>query len=59
MTYDVLSTPSLEELCQWVNEKLKRGWQLQGGVAMVVLPNNYRVFYQAIVKPANKEQKDD
>ena len=25
MKYDVLSTPDLDELCKWVNEKLKKG----------------------------------
>ena len=51
MQYDVLSTPDLEELCEWVNEKLKQGWQLQGGIATMVHPPRYTVFYQAIVKP--------
>ena len=55
MTYDVLSTPSLEELCRWVNTKLKQGWHPQGGVATVVLPNNYTVFYQAIVRERKSE----
>lgn len=52
MQYDVLSTPDLEELCKWVNEKLKQGWQLQGGIATMVHPPRYTVFYQAIVKPS-------
>lgn len=32
-------------------EKLKQGWQLQGGIATMVHPPRYTVFYQAIVKP--------
>ena len=50
MKYDVLATPDLEELCKWVNEKLKQGWQLQGGIATMTHPPRYTVFYQAIVK---------
>lgn len=50
MKYDVLSTPDLDELCKWVNEKLKKGWQLQGGVATMVHPPRYTVFYQAMIK---------
>lgn len=50
MEYDVISTPDLEELCLWVNEKLRQGWRLQGGIATVVLPKRYTVFYQVIVK---------
>ena len=49
MKYDVLCTPDLEELCRWVNRKLKQGWQLQGIATMVHQPN-YTVFYQAIIK---------
>ena len=37
MKYDVLATPDLEEL--------------QGGIATMVHPPRYTVFYQAIVKP--------
>lgn len=35
MEYDIISTPDLEELCLWVNEKLRQGWRLQGGIATV------------------------
>jgi hypothetical protein len=51
MKYDVLATPDLEELCKWVNEKLKQGWQLQGGITTMTHQPRYTVFYQAIVKP--------
>ena len=50
MKYDVLATPSLDELCKWVNEKLKKGWRCQGGIATMTHQPNYTVFYQAIVK---------
>lgn len=50
MEYDVICTSNLEELCDWVNRKLKQGWQLQGGIATMVHPPYYTVFYQAIVK---------
>ena len=59
MKYDVLATPDLEELCKWVNEKLKQGWQLQGGIATMTHPPRYTVFYQAIVKPTKKNQPRD
>ena len=58
MKYDVLATPDLEELCKWVNEKLKQGWQLQGGIATMTHPPRYTVFYQAIVKPTNIGKTD-
>lgn len=54
MEYDVISTPDLEELCLWVNEKLRQGWRLQGGIATVVLPKRYTVFYQAIARERKK-----
>ncbi|MCI5544336.1 MAG: DUF1737 domain-containing protein [Azospirillum sp.] len=57
MQYDVLSTPDLEELCKWVNEKLKEGWKLQGGVATMVHPPRYTVFYQAIIKEDDNSDK--
>ena len=50
MEYDVISTPDLEELCQCVNEKLQQGWRLQGGIATLIMPTSYTVFYQAIVR---------
>ena len=57
MKYDVLATPDLEELCKWVNEKLKQGWQLQGGIATMTHPPRYTVFYQAMIKEEKPKEK--
>lgn len=57
MQYDVLSTPDLEELCRWVNERLKKGWKCQGGVATMTHQPRYTVFYQAMVKDKNDGSK--
>lgn len=50
MEYDVISTPDLKELCLLVNEKIQEGWRPRGGIATLVLPDRYAVFYQVIIK---------
>ena len=54
MEYDVISTADLDELIAKVNERLKQGWQLQGGIA--VMRSLDDTYNQAIVKkPAIQE----
>ncbi|MBR6355378.1 MAG: DUF1737 domain-containing protein [Alphaproteobacteria bacterium] len=50
MKYDVECSNSLDELIQYVNEKLKKGWKCQGGVSIMFQPPHYTVFYQALTK---------
>ena len=50
MQYDVICSTSIDELIKWVNEKLKKGWELQGGLANMTQQIDYTVFYQAMVK---------
>lgn len=50
MQYDVICSTSIDELIKWVNEKLKKGWELQGGIATMTQQIDYTVFYQAMVK---------
>ena len=40
MKYDIICSTSVDELIKWVNEKLKQGWKLQGGVASGYWSNN-------------------
>lgn len=54
MTYDIVSASSKEELIELVNEQKKLGWQLQGGVSVVVccdetLQEPFTLWAQAMV----------
>lgn len=65
MKYDVVCDAFLDDLIKAVNEKIKKGWQLQGGIATMTHQPRYTVFYQAIVKEEKssksrkKETKED
>ncbi len=50
MKYEVECSDSLDELIKFVNDKLKQGWQLQGGIATMTHQPRYTVFYQAMYK---------
>lgn len=50
MRYDVICSTSIDELIKWVNEQIKKGWELQGGIATMTQQIDYTVFYQAMVK---------
>ena len=50
MQYDVICSTSIDELIKWVNEQLKKGWELQGGIATMTQQIDYTVFYQAMIK---------
>ena len=50
MKYHIICANSIDDLIEWVNDKLKKGWKLQGGVATMTQNLEYTVFYQAIVK---------
>ena len=46
--YDVECDASLDELIKLVNAKIRKGWQLVGGIATMTHPPRYTVFYQAM-----------
>lgn len=50
MKYDILCDAFLDDLIKSVNEKLKKGWKCQGGIATMTHQPRYTVFYQAMVK---------
>lgn len=50
MKYDVLCADTVDALIRAVNNKLKKGWKLQGGVANLISAAGYMVFYQAVYK---------
>lgn len=60
LKYSVECDDSLDRLIEAVNEKIKKGWQLVGGIATMTHPPRYTVFYQAMTiekqpqKPAKK-----
>lgn len=56
LKYSVECDDSLDRLIKAVNEKIKKGWQLQGGVSTMVHPPRYTVFYQAMT--IEKQPKD-
>ena len=58
--YDVVCDTFLDDLIKAVNEKIKKGWQLVGGIATMVHPPRYTVFYQAMTiekQPKSKTNK--
>lgn len=44
--YSILAAPTLNELIDMVNLKLRRGWELQGGICV----SSGRMYYQAIYR---------
>ena len=56
MEYYVVQSDHLDTLDEQVNERLKQGWELQGGVSVCVIPsptdpqNFWYTYVQAIVK---------
>ena len=54
--YDVECDASLDTLIKMVNEKIKKGWQLVGGIATMVHPPRYTVFYQAMTKERHTKE---
>ncbi len=57
MKYDVICDAFLDDLIKAVNEKIKKGWQLVGGIATMVHPPRYTVFYQAMIKEEKPKEK--
>lgn len=51
MKYFVIQASSASELTEIVNEALKRGWKLQGGMSAGG-DGGFRFFCQAIIKEA-------
>ncbi len=51
MKYILLSGTTMESLVGRVNDKLKDGWKLQGGVAALDISTEY-AYFQAMTKEA-------
>jgi len=51
MEYTVISTGDLKELIAKVNEHIRDGWRLQGGVAVTT---QWHSFNQAMVRDSDK-----
>lgn len=45
-----LCADTVDILIQAVNNKIKNGWKLQGGISNLISATGYMVFYQAIYK---------
>lgn len=56
MKYDIICDTCLDSLIKAVNEKLKKDWRCQGGIATMTHPPRYTVFYQALVKEEKKNK---
>lgn len=55
--YDVECDASLDDLIKAVNEKIKKGWKLVGGIATMTHQPRYTVFYQAMIKEEKPKEK--
>lgn len=56
--YDVECDASLDDLIKAVNEKIKKGWKLVGGIATMTHPPRYTVFYQAMTKETKTKEPE-
>lgn len=50
MEYNVIESGNKNDLVRKVNEKIKDGWEPQGGVQFSKESLNYAHFWQAIIK---------
>ena len=57
MKYDVICDAFLDDLIKAVNEKIKKGWKLAGGIATMTHQPRYTVFYQAMIKEDKPKEK--
>ena len=55
--YDIICDAFLDDLIKAVNEKIKKGWKLVGGVATMTHQPRYTVFYQAMIKEEKPKEK--
>ena len=55
--YDVECDASLDDLIKAVNEKIKKGWKLVGGIATMTHQPRYTVFYQAMIREEKPKEK--
>ena len=55
--YDVVCDTFLDDLIKAVNEKIKKGRQLVGGIATMTHQPRYTVFYQAMIKEVKPKEK--
>lgn len=55
--YDVICDAFLDDLIKAVNEKIKKGWKLVGGIATMTHQPRYTVFYQAMIKEEKPKEK--
>lgn len=52
MEYKILTNTDKKALAKIVSEYLKKGWELQGGVALAVNSKNDIAFAQALINPS-------
>ena len=55
--YDIICDAFLDDLIKAVNEKIKKGWKLVGGIATMTHQPRYTVFYQAMIKEEKPKEK--
>jgi len=55
--YDIICDAFLDDLIKAVNEKIKKGWKLVGGIATMTHQPRYTVFYQAMIKEDKPKEK--
>lgn len=48
--YDTATSLSEETLRQFINKKIKEGWQPLGGISVAVSPEDTELYSQALVK---------
>lgn len=53
MKYDVLCADTVDALICTVNDKLKKGWKLQGGIANLISTKGYMFFIKPFIKLIN------
>ncbi|HEY8505588.1 MAG TPA: DUF1737 domain-containing protein [Gemmataceae bacterium] len=59
MEYVILEQDSAEKLQKAVNEYLREGWSLQGGVAVATYGMGTWWYYQAVVRPTDESAYPD
>jgi len=48
--YDTATSDSEQTLKEFINKKIKNGWQPLGGIAIAISPEDHDVYSQALVK---------
>lgn len=50
MNYNIVSEVSIDELIREVNEFIRQGYKPIGGISIMQKGDNYKVFYQTVIK---------